>query len=147
MSRARVAVLSALIVGRFASPSPAEEPAGFKIVVNASNPAGALSREEVADLFLKKSTAWPDGRHALPVDQPTSADPRRAFSTEILRQNTNDVAAYWNRAIFSGRGTPPITKPTDAEVMAYLRANPNAVGYVAADAPLVEGVKPLTIKK
>ena len=146
MSRARAALLSAVISGLLPSALPADAVPGFKVVVNASNPTSALTREELGRLFLKKSTAWPGGKPALPIDQPTSVEARHAFSKDILHQGTNDVAAYWNRMIFSGRGTPPSTKPSDADVIAYVRANPGAVGYVAADAPLGEGVKLLKVQ-
>ena len=145
MSRARAAVLSAVISGLAPSALPADAVVGFHVVVNASNPTSALPREDLARLFLKKSSAWPGGQLALPIDQPTSAIVRRAFTKAVLHQDTNDVAAYWNRMIFSGRGTPPSTKPSDGEVVAYVRANPSAVGYVAAEASLGDGVKVLKI--
>jgi ABC-type phosphate transport system substrate-binding protein len=146
MSTARVAVLSALLAGLAASALPAEAATGFKIVVHAANPTSGLSRDELARIFLKKSTSWPGGQPAVAIDQPTSAEPRHAFTKGVLHQDTNDVVAYWNQAIFSGRGRPPLTKGSDAEVIAYVRANPNAIGYVAADAALTDGVKVLKIQ-
>jgi ABC-type phosphate transport system substrate-binding protein len=146
MARAIAALLSAVIASLVPSALAADAVTGFKVVVNASNPTSALSREELARLFLKKSTSWPGGKAAVPIDQPTSAEARQAFSKGILREGTNDVAAYWNRVIFSGRGTPPSSKPSDAEVIAFVRSNPGAVGYVAANASLGDGVKLLTIQ-
>jgi ABC-type phosphate transport system substrate-binding protein len=125
---------------------PADVATGFKVVVNASNPTIALSRDQLARLFLHKATSWPGGQPAVPIDQPTSAEPRRAFTKEVLQQDTNDVVAYWNRTIFSGRGRPPLTKGSDTEVISYVRANPGAVGYVAADTTVADGVKVLKIQ-
>ena len=146
MSTARVVVLSALISGLAAAAVPGDLGAGFKVVVNAANPTSALSRDAIARLFLKKSNSWPGGKPAIPIDQPTSAEPRQAFTKGVLQQDTNDVVAYWNRVIFSGRGRPPLTKASDAEVIAYVRANPDAVGYVRADAAVGDGVKVLKIE-
>jgi ABC-type phosphate transport system substrate-binding protein len=135
-----------MISGLAVAALPADVATGFKIVVNGANPISSLSRDQLARIFLKKTTSWPGGQTAVPIDQPTSAEPRLAFTKEVLRQQTNDVVAYWNRAIFSGRGRPPLTKGSDAEVIAYVRANPNAVGYVAADAAVTDGVKVLKIQ-
>jgi ABC-type phosphate transport system substrate-binding protein len=146
MSRARAAVLSAVISSLAAAALPADAPTGFKVVVNAANPTTAISRDELARIFLRKTTSWPGGQVAVPIDQPTSAEPRHAFTKAVLRQDTNDVVAFWNQAIFSGRGRPPLTKGSDAEIIAYVRANPNAVGYVAADAAVGDGMKVLKIQ-
>jgi ABC-type phosphate transport system substrate-binding protein len=147
MAAARVAVLSAMIWSLAAAALPADVATGFKIVVNAANPTTALSRDQIARLFLKKTTSWPGGQTAVPIDQPTSAGPRHAFTKGVLQQDTDDVVAYWNREIFSGRGRPPFTKGSDADVIAFVRANPGAVGYVAADATLGDGVKVLKIQE
>ena len=54
------------------------------------------------------------------------------------------VNSYWQQQVFSGRASPPVVKPSDAEVVAYVAATPGAIGYVAADAT-VAGVKVLTV--
>ena len=62
----------------------------------------------------------------------------RVIPAEVLTAEGLDkmsaVANYWQRQIFSGRGTPPPIKESDAEVIAFVAANPGAIGYVSADA-------------
>jgi hypothetical protein len=55
------------------------------------------------------------------------------------------VESYWQQAIFSGRSVPPLEKASDAEVLAFVRANPGAVGYVSGGADLGASVKELTV--
>ena len=55
------------------------------------------------------------------------------------------IAAYWNALIFSGRELPPLEKATDADVIAYVRATPGAIGYVSAGADIA-GVKLLAVE-
>ena len=55
--------------------------------------------------------------------------------------------AYWQKMIFSGREVPPPEKTSSAEVVAYVRANRGAIGYVAADAALGAGVRVLKIER
>src|SRR5262249_61650874 len=83
------------------------------------NRRSAVKRQEVAKLFLKKSTRWSDGREALPVDQSLRSPVRTAFTKDVLAVEgmgqTSAVESYWLQQVYSGRGNPPAVKPTDAE--------------------------------
>jgi ABC-type phosphate transport system substrate-binding protein len=146
MSKAGAAVLSGLVGLILVPLLGAETPTDYKVVVNSANTVTTLSRDSVSRIFLKKTTTWPNGQTAAPVDQATNTPSRRAFSRAILGRATDEVAAYWNQMIFSGRGLPPPTKASDSEVLAFVHDNPNAIGYVAGDAKLREGVKVVTVQ-
>jgi ABC-type phosphate transport system substrate-binding protein len=146
MSKAGATVLSGLMGLLLVPVLGAETPAGYKVVVNSANAVSTLSRQSLSQIFLKKTTTWTNGDTVAPVDQATDAPSRRAFSKTILGRAPYEVAAYWNQMIFSGRGLPPPTKASDSEVLAFVRNNVNAIGYVAADAKLGEGVKVLTVQ-
>jgi ABC-type phosphate transport system substrate-binding protein len=120
------------------APSPAQD---FAVVVNVSNPVSTLSKDEVAKLFLKKTVSWKSGQSAAPVELPASAKVREAFAREVLNKSVAQVRSYWQQQIFSGRDVPPPEKPTEDEVIAYVRANPNAIGYVSRSANIGRGVK------
>ncbi len=137
-----VAALLLLLVAR---PVGAQG-ASFRVVVNSSNGLSAMSRAELARLFLKKATSWPDGKAAAPVDLVESAPARRAFTRAVLERDVAAVRAHWQQQIFSGRGVPPPEKSTDAEVLAFVRNNPGAVGYVSPDADLGSSVKALRVE-
>ncbi len=138
-------LVSLLALGLAVSPTHAQS-AAYRVVVHASNAASTLPRAELARLFLKKTSAWPDGRTAQPVDQGENAPARRLFSKAVLDRDVPAVRAYWQQQIFSGRGVPPPEKSSDADVLAYVRANPGAVGYVSAGAELGASVKELRVE-
>jgi ABC-type phosphate transport system substrate-binding protein len=117
----------------------------FVVIANPSVQVQALSRGEVARIFTRLQTTWPGGAVARPVDQVKSAPAREAFSREILGKSVAAVEQYWTQVIFSGRAVPPVEKRSDAEVVAYVRENPGAIGYVSP-AAATEGVKRLTVK-
>jgi ABC-type phosphate transport system substrate-binding protein len=119
--------------------------AEFVLVANPSVSTTALSRSEASRMFLRLQTDWPDGGHARPVDQSKSSPVRDAFSREVLGRSLAAVEQFWTQAIFSGRAVPPVEKRTDADVLAYVRENPGAIGYVSASVPL-EGVKRITLR-
>ena len=122
---------------------PAAAQSGYRVIVNSANPAGSLSKAEVSRLFLKKSTKWEHGTAAAPVDS-KAGSVREQFSQAVHDKAASAVAAYWQQQVFSGRGIPPVEKPGDAEVIAFVKSNPGAIGYVSAGAA-VDGVKVLEI--
>lgn len=134
--------LAALVLAASLGADPAGD---FKLIVNAANPVTALPRDVVKRMFLRKATTWASGQAVAPVDQRTNAPIRRAFSESILGKDPAEIGAYWNQQIFSGRSVPPPAKASESEVLAYVRDNANAIGYVSADTRIGEGVKIITI--
>lgn len=104
---------------------------GFKVIVNFANPTASMSRSELSELFLKKTTRWKHGQRAAPVDLADGHPARNEFSKAILGKPTSSVASYWQQQIFSGKEVPPPALGSDAEVVAYVKSNPGAVGYVS----------------
>jgi ABC-type phosphate transport system substrate-binding protein len=120
--------------------------ADYVVVVHPSNATAAVSRTELSRLFLRNTTQWPGGEHVKPVDLAKSNAIRAAFTKEILGRSMGAIDQYWTQSVFSGRAVPPPEKRSDAEVVAYVRDNPGAIGYVSAGAA-IDGVKRLHIKE
>jgi len=118
--------------------------APFYVVVNEANSISSLSYDELSDFFLKKSSRWNDGGLVEPVDQRESTPVREIFTRNVHRKSEAAVRAFWQLRIFSGRDIPPLEKGSDAEVIAYVRNNPNAIGYVSA-ATSMTGVKVVAV--
>ena len=108
----------------------------FKIVVNQTNSSETISKQELDDIFLKKTGAWSNGRPVIPVDQTASSSTRQGFSKVVFGREVNSIKNHWQRQIFSGRGVPPPEKGSDDEVLAFVRVNPGAIGYVSSAADI-----------
>jgi ABC-type phosphate transport system substrate-binding protein len=115
------------------------------VVVNADNPAASVTRSYVSRLFLKQVTHWVDGTPAVPVDLPENDPVRGAFSVAIHGREASSVKAYWREMIFSGRAAPPVEASWEAEVLAFVRASPGAIGYVSASNTSLDGVKAVEV--
>jgi ABC-type phosphate transport system substrate-binding protein len=144
MIRRLLAAAAVLLLLSAARPMRAQSDYSFVVVVNATNPTAALPRSAVALLFLKRA-AWSDGQRALPVDLREDSQTRRDFTKLVHQKSIMAIRSYWQQQIFSGREVPPPEKRTDAEVLEFVRANPNAIGYVSAAADLGDGVKILNL--
>jgi ABC-type phosphate transport system substrate-binding protein len=118
----------------------------FILIVNSANPVSALRETEVSKLFLGKVTKWPNGKPVQPVDQVASSPARRKFSDAIHRMDVPSVKSYWQKIVFSGRGDPPPERASDEDIVLFVKANPNAIGYVRSSMPLVD-VKILTLAR
>lgn len=125
-------MLLALVMGTILPAASRAE--SFKIIVNQSNPASEMRREEVAKAFLKKIVKWEKGDLPIkPVDLAEGSQIRENFSQMILDKRVAAVKAYWQNRIFSGRGVPPPEKETEKKVLEYVQDNPGAIGYISQD--------------
>jgi ABC-type phosphate transport system substrate-binding protein len=104
----------------------------LKVIVHPDNPIVSVSRGFLRDAFLKKSTEWDGGEAIFPVDLSWRFAERRVFTEQVLQKTPAQVKAYWNQQIFSGKGVPPPEADSPRAVIAYVLANPGAVGYIPA---------------
>lgn len=109
----------------------AVEATGFAVIAHPESSAGSLSREFVADAFLKKIVRWPNGDAIRAVDLRLDAPARRQFSEDVLRRSVSAVRSYWQQRIFSGRGVPPPELDSDAAVIRHVQSHRGALGYVS----------------
>lgn len=100
------------------------------VVVSAKSPVSKLTKDQVADVFLGKSTSLPGASQAVPLDQAAGSKTRDEFYTKVTGQTQAQVKTLWAKLSFSGKGTPPKALGSDDEVKQQLAANPNAIGYV-----------------
>ena len=99
-------------------------------VVSAKSPITALSSNQVADIFLGKTSRFPDGSQAVPIDQNEDSPARDKFYAEFTGKSPAQVRAYWAKIIFTGRGQPPRQVANGTEAKRLIADNPNAIGYI-----------------
>lgn len=93
-------------------------------VVIANPAAAAMTKDQVADVFLGKDQS------ITPIDQPESAAVRADFYKKATGRDLAQVKATWSRLTFSGKGQPPKELPDAAAVKKAVAADPKAVGYI-----------------
>ena len=114
-------------------------------VVSAKSPLHSLATHQVADIFLGKTSRFPDGTPAVPIDQGEDSPAREKFYVQITGKSPAQMKAHWSKIIFTGRGQPPKQVATNAEARKAIADNPSAIGYI--DASQVDAsVKVLAIR-
>src|SRR5512140_1123353 len=99
-------------------------------VVSAKSPITSLNTSQVADIFLGKTSRFPDGTPAVPIDLPEESPVRERFYAEYTGKSPAQVKAHWSKIIFTGRGQPPKQAATGTEAKKLLAENPNAIAYI-----------------
>jgi ABC-type phosphate transport system substrate-binding protein len=135
----RILLGTAGLLALLAAPATRAHAQGYVVVVNAAGPS-TLAKDEVSKAFLKKGGAL------VAVDQSKGAKVRDAFSKDVLGRPATAVATHWQQQIFAGKDVPPPEKGSDADVLAFVKGNPKAIGYVSAGTELGAGVKAVTLQ-
>ena len=100
------------------------------VVVSAKSPITVLDKTQVADIFLGKTSRFPNGVHAEPIDQAEGVAVREEFYARVAGETAAQIKVYWAKIIFTGRGQPPPSVSNDIEMKKRISANPAAIGYI-----------------
>jgi hypothetical protein len=116
------------------------------VIVNAANPVQALRRRDVDDLFMGRQRAFPDGEFALLFDLPRDSAQRTTFYRLLTGMPMAQVNSYWARLMFAGYSVPPSPLPDEAAMLAMVKRNPSAIGYLLRE-PADKGVRVVLVLK
>ena len=103
-------------------------------VVSAKSAVSTLSKDQVTDIFLGKTTRFPDGELAVPIDQMEGSPARDEFYVKFANKSPAQIKAHWTKIIFTGRGQPPKFVSNSVEVRKLIAANPQAISYIERSA-------------
>lgn len=93
------------------------------VIVNAGASASP-SQSEVANIFLGKNKSLKG------VDQKDWNATKEKFYTAVTSKNEAQLKSYWSGLVFTGKGQPLPTVAGDADVVAKVAAEADAIGYV-----------------
>ena len=106
-------------------------------VVSSKSSVTVLSKNQVVDIFLGKTSRFPDGEQAVPIDQVEGSAARDEFYAKFSGKSAAQIKAHWSKIIFTGRGQPPREVSDSGEVKKEVEKNPKAIGYI--ERSLVDG--------
>lgn len=128
---AALAMVMALVTATGARPAPSEESDTVVVViVSAKNPLTEISRLHLADLYMGRTTRFPNGAPAVPVDLQSGSAARAAFCESYLGRSEAQLKAHWSKIIFTGRGRPPAEASNGEAIRTLVAGDPRAIGYL-----------------
>ena len=134
-----------VLLATFVGLGPVSSEEGFKVIANPRVAGRTVSKETLSQIYLGRVKRWGDGHPVAAVDLPSASPVRAAFTQTVLGMTVLGVRSHWLRVISVG-GRPPLTRPDDTAVVAFVAAEAGAIGYVSEAAELPETVKLLTVE-
>ncbi len=101
------------------------------VVVNPKAAESTMSKEQIAQFFLGKSSSM------TPIDQSDASAIRAEFYKKVADKDAAQAKALWSKLVFTGKATMPKEVADNAAVKAAVAANPKAIGYI--DKSAVDG--------
>jgi ABC-type phosphate transport system substrate-binding protein len=99
-------------------------------VVSVKSNVDGLNNNQVMDIFLGKTSRFPNGEPAVPIDQAEGSAVRDAFYMQFASKSSAQLKAYWSKIIFTGKGQPPREVSPSEKVKRVLADNPHLIGYI-----------------
>lgn len=100
------------------------------VVANKDNQMKVLTKKQIIDIYMGRTSRFPNGEAALPIDQNVDSSIRKLFYQNLVNKTVSEINAYWARLLFSGRSTPPRTVDNVASVINFIKNNKSAIGYI-----------------
>ncbi len=120
---AKLIIACALLPGMHAN-------AEIAVIVDPSVELVSLDIEQLERLYLLRPNRYPNGVKLVAVDQKAGSRIRQDFLQKALWKTEIDVAEYWSRRMFSGKGRPPRQLDGDAAVIEAVTETPGTLGYI-----------------
>lgn len=120
--------------------------ADFSIIVannSAMATAADISKETAGRIFLGKDKNF-NGSGKIVIIERTDAL-KNTFHQAVTGMSSDDVNKYWAKLVFTGKEVQPTEKTSDAEIIAIVKNDPNAIGYINS-ASVTADVKAIPVK-
>jgi len=119
---------SILLLSLFSAPALAD----ILIISNKNVSETSLSEKYVRDIFLGKRVQWQDHStiHVFVMKDPKICE---LFLKQYIHKSKSQWKAYWKQMVFTGRGLPPKSANTKAELINFIARTKGAIGFVYTD--------------
>ena len=99
------------------------------VIANKNVTVSSVTRAELQNIFLGKTGKWPDGKKIKPAVLKEGSTHKK-FLNDLLGMSTSQFDSYWKQVIFTGKGRPPKTSDSEEEMVQFVSATDDAVGYI-----------------
>ena len=99
------------------------------VIVNSAN-NNNIDVKLVKKIYLGKTKAFSDGVKVKVYTLPSSQDDTEYFRKKALKKSNSQFKSYWSKLAFTGKGTPATELDTAAEIIAAVKKDPKAIGFV-----------------
>ncbi len=102
------------------------------VVVAKDSPIESLDDQYIANIFLARTSRFPNGEKAQPIELKNN-DLRKRFYQDISGKTPRQLNAYWTTLVFTGKGKPPHSYTNAEDLQMKLLAQPGCITYLPLD--------------
>lgn len=113
--------------------------AGYVVIAHPDLAGTEITVPAMREIFLGAVTRI-DGRSVQPVVARSGAA-HKQFVAACLGKTESGLQNYFRTLVFTGKGSPPRSFATSAEIVKYVADTEGAIGYVSLDADLTGVVR------
>ena len=104
------------------------------VIVNNSVAVSSIDADSLKKIYLGKKTKWDNGDKIVPVTL-NEGPVHEAFLKNVIKKSNTQFLTYWKQMIFTGKGIPPKSVPSDADVVNFISSTPGGIGYIDSATP------------
>ncbi len=90
-----------------------------------------VNKEEIRDLYLHNRSIKNIDMALIPIDGPNDQGIKDIFYKRIANFTRIDLKRHWSRAVFTGKGIPPMTISREDLIESTIAENPSYIGYIS----------------
>ena len=104
--------------------------ADIVIIGHLDSNTGTLDTQSVKKLFLGERKAFPNGRHAVPMNHVSGSPDRKEFFSSVLKMAESSHDRHWKKQLSTGAGHSPVELSSHDEVLQTIANTPGSIGYI-----------------
>lgn len=90
----------------------------------------SVSTDQIRNVYLGRTTVWPNGTTARPMNRPAGTTAAKKFFGGILRMSAGAFVEHWSEIQLGGGGIAPATVSSGKVTVAKVAATSGGFGYV-----------------
>jgi hypothetical protein len=110
------------------TPATPQGPDVLVLVLGPGTPS--VSSDQIRNVYLGRTTVWPNGTTARPLNRPAGTTAARKFYGGILKMNAGAFGEHWSEIQLGGGGIAPATVSSGKVTVAKVAATTGGFGYV-----------------
>lgn len=99
-------------------------------IINPAVPETAMPVADLKDVLLGNITKWPHGGGVIKLVVLTEGALHAKIIKDYTQRTPEQFDKFWKKKVFTGTGIMPAQLRNEADIVAYVAANPGAIGYV-----------------
>jgi ABC-type phosphate transport system substrate-binding protein len=106
----------------------------LSVIVNQQGTQSTMTRTELRKVLRGEKQRWAEGAKVSVALMKTSNSVGEATAKQVYNMSGNELNKYWLALVFQGKAKAPVFFNSEADLAAFVRDTPGAIGVLQHDA-------------